>query len=170
MTTIDPNQPDWSVIQPGDSLGYYGNSVFDLAIAIKTWTKLAHIETYWGQGLSLASRNGIGVNCYPLRKDGIAVIRRPILPFDRELANHWFETAARGQKYDWKGLLCFTLAVSQGSQDRMFCSEFNTRLYRAGQFHPYNDDWDADRVPPAFIMLPPASVMQTIWCHPSLVI
>jgi|HubBroStandDraft_3_1064219.scaffolds.fasta_scaffold202833_1 hypothetical protein len=145
----------------GDTLGYFTRDPIDYAIAIKTWTWLAHVEIYDGDGMSVASRNGIGVNRYPLRKDGLCVIRRPLQPFNYDTANAWFEKTARGQGYDWKGLLCFTLAEKQGSPDKMFCSEFWLNWYRQGHLELLDPNWSADRTPPAFMMV--TNVLETIW-------
>lgn len=165
LRNMDSNQPEWSNLQPGDCLGYFSRDIIDYAIAFKTWTRLAHVEVYEGEGMSVASRNGVGVNRYPLRKTDIAVIRRPLGKIDFDAAKNWFETRARHEKYDWKGLLCFTLAVRQGSMDRMYCSEFMLRWYRAANFQPLDPDWDADWTPPAFILVPPT--FETIWKKPS---
>jgi len=156
--------PDWSDLRPGDCLGYFSGGIFDITTAIKTWCWLAHVEIYAGAGMSVASRNGEGVNRYKLRTDGLAVIRRPIGILDLEAAHYWFENTARGQKYDWKGLLCFTLAVKQGSLDCMFCSEFMTRWYRRANFQPFDPDWDADKVPPSFCLV--SGCFETIWRKP----
>jgi hypothetical protein len=161
---IAASQPNWSDLRPGDCLGYFSRDLIDYAIALKTWTRLAHVEIYEGNGLSVASRNGLGVNRYPLRKTDIAVIRRPFGGMDFESAKSWFETTARGEKYDWKGLLCFTLAVRQGSMNRMYCSEFMLRWYRAAGFLALDPDWDADKTPPAFILVPPT--FETMWKAP----
>lgn len=146
---------DLPELRPGDCLLYWGNSLFDWAIAIKTWNKIAHVEVYRGKGENLASRNGIGVSNYPLRISGLAYVLRPGSPFDLEKANVWFYKV-KGQKYDWLGLLCFTLAVRQGSPNKMFCSEFATRLYRAGGFKPFADAYDADLIAPAQFLQSPA--------------
>jgi hypothetical protein len=156
--------PDWSDLHPGDCLGYFSRDIIDYAIALKTWTRLAHVEIYEGAGMSVASRNGLGVNRYMLRKSDIAVIRRPLGKIDLDLAKQWFEQYARYQKYDWKGLLCFTLAVKQSSLDRQFCSEFMLRWYRAGRFQPLDPDWDADKTPPSFILVTP--MFETVWQSP----
>ncbi len=150
-----------SVLIPGDCLLYFSHSLVDWAIALKSWTKTAHVEIYSGQGLSVASRNGIGVNKYPLRVSGICAVRRPVGKIDLDSANAWFEASARWQKYDWKGLLCFTLAVKQGAADKMFCSEFATRYYRHAAMQAFDPDWDADRVPPSFFLVSP--LFETVW-------
>jgi hypothetical protein len=153
---------DTSQLQAGDCLGYSPSNIFDWFVALKCWTKVSHCEIYAGDGNSYASRNGLGVNVYPLRLDHLAFVRRPIAhEFDFEPAKVWFYAHAIGQKYDWKGLLCFILAAKQGAHDRMFCSEFATRFYNRGQFKPFDANWDADRVPPSFFLVTPE--MWTVW-------
>src|SRR5438046_1516316 len=124
------------LLQPGDCLLYQPDSFFGELIALKTWHRISHVEVYDRNSLSLASRDGIGVNLFALRASGLAKVLRPPASYDHARAFRWFITV-RAQKYDWLGLLCFTLAIAQGAQDRMFCSEFATRLYRAGNFEPF---------------------------------
>lgn len=150
-------------LQPGDCLIYWRNTFLDWVIAIKTWTFAGHVEGYRGEGMSVASRNGLGVNLYPLRTKGLRMIRRPNTTFGRfnlTAANSWF-FSVQGQSYDWIGLLCFTLAVKKGSASKMFCSEFLARWYRSGGFPAIADDYDADRVAPAQFAQTPA--LETIW-------
>src|SRR5690242_19153096 len=104
-------------LQPGDCLLYWGNSLFEWAIALKTWSKVAHVEIYRGEAKSVASRNGIGVGKYPLRTEGLSWVLRPETVLSIGMADSWF-FRVQGQKYDWLGLLCFTLAVRQGSPYR----------------------------------------------------
>jgi hypothetical protein len=155
------------LLQPGDTLLYFSHSLIDWCIALKTWTKVAHVEIYAGNKTSYASRNGIGVNQFSFRPDGLAAVLR-----DRDIGD-WesgvaFFKKCQGQKYDWKGLLCFTLAVHQGALDKQFCSEFWTRFKRAEQLEPFNKEWDADRVPPSFCLVTPTQTI--IWKHDSLTI
>jgi len=154
---VPPFNP--SSLRAGDCLLYRPRDFIDYAIALKTWTKVSHVEIYDGQGFSLASRNGIGVNRYPARLKDIAAVRRP-KEFDPLPASAWFETV-KGEGYDWQGLLCFELAVRQGKQDQMFCSEFGTRLYRMAQTEPFDPAWDADRTPPAFFLV--SNAFKTVW-------
>ena len=140
---------DPSILQPGDTLLYFdGGSMVDWLIAVKTGGKVAHIELYAGEGMAQASRNGIGVNCYALRLEGLVCVRRPIGGIDWAGGEVWFNQVARFQKYDFKGLLCFYLAVKQGSPKKMFCSEFALRRKRASSFQPFNPDQDADATSP----------------------
>lgn len=155
------HQPGLPVLQPGDCLLYRPSSFFGWLIAVKTWNWVSHVEVYADNDRSVASRDGIGVNIYPFRNEQLTRILRPRWPFVFAEAMQWFYQEAQGQKYDWKGILVFTLAVRQGARDRMFCSEFSTRFYRAGEFHPFADDYDADRVAPANYLTSPA--FDEIW-------
>jgi len=154
---------------PGDCLLYSPNGFFGFVIAVKSWTWISHVGIYAGEGMSVASRDGIGVNRYPMRTAQLAWVRRPHSQIDFNRGMAWFNqpydpvkhTGIRGQGYDWLGLLCFTLAVRQGSPDKAFCSEFATRFYRECQFDPFNPDVDADHVAPAEFWESPA--FDTIW-------
>jgi hypothetical protein len=163
---------DKSMLEVGDSLLYYGqaapnnfkNSKSDLvslAIAVKTGYWLSHIEIYAGEDMSFASRNWIGVDKYPLRMDGLVAVRRPRQGLDLIGSERWFKSTARGQGYDFKGLLCFYLAANHGSQNKMFCSEFALRFYRMGFFEPFNPEMDADRTAPCEFWK--TGMMSTVW-------
>lgn len=141
-------------LQRGDCLLYNSSDLIDLAIRVKTWSPVAHCEAYVGSGLSVASRNGIGVGCYQFRRDGLRYVLRPRGAFVMESAMTWFK-GVRGQAYDWLGLLCFTLAVKQGSHNKQFCSEFLKRWYEAGGFFPLHRSWDADKTAPGNFLMSP---------------
>lgn len=143
-------------LRAGDHLLYKPSDFFGFVTAVKTWSPDAvHIEVYVGGGRSLASRNGLGVSRYPLRLLGLSEVLRPIKPMNLDAGNEWFASKADGQKYDWIGLLCFTLAVKQGAPNKMFCSEFATRFDRACGFDCVHPEYDADRVAPGtFLVLP----------------
>lgn len=80
--------------------------------------------------------------------------------FSFEQATAYFESV-RGEKYDWKGLLCFTLAVHQGAKDRLFCSEFATNYYRSGGCMVFSLRVSADTISPGDFLETP--VMDEIW-------
>ena len=145
----DPHSDPLSLLLPGDCLLYRPKGFFGWLIAVKTWARIAHCEMYFGRGWSVASRDGEGVNYYPVREDRLAAVLRPKKFFDMPAAMKWFRATAWHQKYDWLGLLCFTLAKSQSNLNKMWCSEFLTRCYRQGGFHPFAPWWDADRIAPA---------------------
>ena len=147
-------------LKPGDCLLYAGKSPIDRVIQVKTWSRYSHVEIYVGDGMSVASRNGIGVNCYTTRLGDLAAVRRPGYLLNLDAARVWHKTVA-GQKYDWLGILCFTLAVRQGSPDRQFCSEYARNFYRAGGWDLFNPAVSSDTVAPAQLWQTP--LLTTIW-------
>lgn len=165
------NQFNQSILEKGDALLYYGKALppdpvtradfVDWSIAVKTGYWLSHIEVYVGAGLSVASRNGIGVNRYPLRLEGLVCVRRPVGIADVDSATKWFINEASGQGYDFKGLLCFWMAVRQGSRKKQFCSEFALRWYRHAGIQPLNPKVDADRTAPCEFWK--TGEFETIW-------
>lgn len=132
------NPFDQSILLPGDALLYYTTDIVDFVIAEKTGKRVGHIEIYVGNGLSYASRNGIGVNQYPLRLDGLVCVRRPIDKIDITAGEDWFNKIAKGQGYDFDGLITFTSITNHGHEGQMFCSEFAVNYYRACGFNPCN--------------------------------
>ncbi len=156
---------DPTLLKPGDCLLYGPTGFFGFLISIKTWHKIAHCESYVGDGFSVASRDGQGVNVYPFRLDDLtAVLRvRPDLNFKLDSALTWFLQSAKGQGYDWWGLLRFTWGSDYcrgNKNNKQFCSEFLTRYYRAGGIDPFNHD-DADAIPPFMFMDSPC--FDIIW-------
>ncbi len=145
-----------ALLRPGDCLLYRPTSLFGRLVALKTWHAVSHVEVYAGSGQSFASRDGQGVDLYPLRLDGLRDVLRPVTPFDLAQAAAWF-AAVRGQKYDWWGLFRF-FTIGRGKPDRMFCSELATRLYRHSGIEPFQPDEDADLVAPFEFLLSPAFV------------
>jgi hypothetical protein len=153
------------ILQPGDHLLYDvdswsdpWSSLVDWAIRVKTWSTAAHIEVFDSGGLglqfALASRT-TGVNRYPFRAQGLRYVLRPA-NWNHARAVYWFEKTARGQKYDWLGLFCFTLAVKRGSPDRMFCSEFARNLDRPAMCQSFADSWPGDKTAPGSYLMSPA--------------
>lgn len=138
---------------PGDCLHYRPHDLFGYITAIKTWCWTVHVEIYRGDGMSVASRNGLGVDIYPTRLNGLCAITRPKFePLDLAAADKWFEDTAKGQKYDWLALLAFWITAIHGSRKRMFCSEFAVRWYRKAGHHAVNPRWDADHTAPAQLL------------------
>lgn len=141
---------DISKLQPGDCLLYSPKGFFGMLIFLKTWHNVAHCECYLGNGKSVASRDGQGVNIYPLRNTELIYVLRPKQNFNINKALAWFCKEARGQKYDWLGLLRFTWRsdyIKGNTNNRQFCSEFLTRFYRNGDLPIFNKE-DADAVAP----------------------
>lgn len=160
MAGCDRMAFDASILRPGDLLLYAPTDWIDWIVAFKTWHLYSHCEVFDGHGISLASRNGIGVDRYAFRSDNLSRVIRPSEDYDHKKALEWFKTV-RGQRYDWLGLLCFTLAAKQGSPDKMFCSEFATLLYRAGGLEPFDSEVNADTVAPATFLY--SAFLTTVW-------
>ncbi len=134
---------------------YGAKDFFGWVTAVKTYSPAVHVEVYKGDGVSMASRNGIGVNVYPFRPAQLIAVLRP-KHFNMAKAVAWFDAKAKGQAYDWFGLLCFAFASWQGSKNKMFCSEFACRLDRVAGLDSFNPEYDADRVAPAQFFQSPA--------------
>lgn len=147
---------------PGDCLLYHAQGVFGYVISIKTWHPVAHCESYLGMGNSVASRDGLGVNAYPVRWDGLYAVLRPAVGFDLLAAATWF-LSVQGQGYDWLGLLRFAWRAPfhlGDERNKMFCSEFLTRYYRQGSLDPFNGA-DADSIAPFQFLL--SDKFTTVW-------
>lgn len=154
---------DTSLLRPGDVLLYKGKGIFGLIIQIKSWSKIGHCEVYAGDGYSVASRDGKGVDVYPLRESELVMALRPNRPFKLSTALDWFRQEAQGQGYDWLGLLRFTWGsdyTKGNSNNKQFCSEFVTRFYRKGDLDPFPGA-DADAVPPAWFAVSP--LFDKVW-------
>jgi hypothetical protein len=131
-------------------------------IRTKTWSPVAHIEIALGDGRSYASRNGVGVNTWALRREGLAAILRPKGALSLVLAQA-YERATQGQKYDFVGLMCFILAANKGSPDRMFCSEAARNWYRSAGFEPFSPQWSSDKVSPGMFLQSP--LFDWVWTN-----
>lgn len=141
-------------LKPGDVLLYSGKGPMSWWIKIKTWSNVSHVETYVGGGWSVASRDGIGVGTYKLRREGLKYVYRPEGFFDivTALRAHslWL-----GQKYDWLGLFVFYLAAKHGSPEKMFCSEHTARFANSAGLYPFGATFDCDRVSPGMFKASP---------------
>lgn len=138
------------MVQPGDCLLYTPSSIFGALISVKTWHAISHVEVYVGDGQSVASRDGQGVNLYPVRTAQLGYVLRPTSPVDLIQALRWF-AKVKGQGYDWLGLLRFSwrseYIPAKLTANKQFCSEFATRFYRQGGLDPFPRE-DADAVAP----------------------
>lgn len=149
-------------LQPGDVLLYYLEHDFvDTIIAEKTGKPVGHIEVYVGNEQSYASRNGVGVDIYSLRLDGLICVRRLIQPIALDQGANWFQSVAKGQPYDFKGLLTFTSFIKHGEAGKMFCSEFALNFYRACAFEPFNKDQLAENTSPRDFWM--CGAFNTVW-------
>ncbi|HTB86013.1 MAG TPA: hypothetical protein VK742_20375 [Candidatus Sulfotelmatobacter sp.] len=134
---------------PGDILLYGGNDLVSRLIQFRTWSDVSHIEIYVGGGRSVASRNGIGVNEYPLRIAGLRRAYRPKTDFwldanfDKAMA--WFQTV-KGTPYGWADLARFYLIdiPTRG----LICSEFGDLFFRNGGLPLFNTNYPEGAVCP----------------------
>lgn len=146
----------------GDLLIYTGHGLVDLMISTKTWSKACHTEIYVGGGYSVASRNFVGINRYPLRSRGLCRVMRPKGNFNVLSALQRFYSGWQGQRYALMDVvLGFYFATWHADPKRQFCSEFATNFYRAGGFEPFQPDLSADRVAPATFLA--SNPFEIIW-------
>lgn len=143
------------LLQPGDVLLYDKPSLVNFLIKLKRGEQYSHVEVYEGNSKTLASRNGLGVARYDLNLDGLAAVYRVTPPNTINFAKgeEWFKTVD-GEKYDWLGLMSFSWAKYRSQFDnnnKMFCSEFVTRLYRNCDCELFNSNTDADAISPEMI-------------------
>lgn len=152
-------QPDLSTIKPGAFLLY--NTPGDLVDEIITRTgPAAHVEFYEGNGQSLASRNGVGVDRYPYRKEGLIGILYPKTGWNSlddyvKAFTTWFETV-KGDGYDWKGLEGFVVDSVTQSQAHWFCSAFASKGSEMAGFPLFNPMWSCSLITPSDFFKTPA--------------
>ena len=144
-------------LKPGDVLLYRPDSVWGWLIAVKTWHPISHCEAYVGHGMSVASRDGIGVGIYPTRFAQLTRILRPAPPINLEAAMTWFN-AVSNQGYDWLGLFRFLTWRDHHPHDKQFCSAFLTRWLRHGGVVPFAPEEDADAIAPCSFLLSTAFI------------
>lgn len=147
-------------LKPFDHLIYTGHDIFGLAIEIKTASLASHIEVFRGGGMSLASRNGEGVNEYTLRRKGLAYILRPNKPFNLEKGLNWFKTV-QGLPYGWMELINFYLPRSPINVRGMVCSVFAACLDHHSDLISFNPKWSRLKISPADYLKSP--VFDTIY-------
>lgn len=140
------------LLQPGDCILYRPVDVFDELVALKTWTRVSHVEIYIGDSYSVASRNGQGVDEYRTRETDVAAVLRPSSGFDLNKAMRWFDACAQYQKYGWRTLLNFILLNTNPVEGHMICSEFVAEFYKAGGAPCFADNYPSYRVPPSYFV------------------
>jgi hypothetical protein len=149
-------------LQPGDTLLYSKSDVFGLITSIKTWSPAVHVEKYEGDGQSLASRNGIGVNRYPVRAAQLCAVLRPNQPINMAAVKKWFEVrfdrqtrrGVRGRPYGWLDLLRFY--GMRIPTNGWICSQFAASADRAGGLNSFAKQYYAGTIDPGDFFLSPA--------------
>lgn len=146
---------DHGPLRPGDVLLYRTSGLFGLVIRLKTWSPVSHVETYVGFGHSVASRDGIGVGMYDVRRDHLAYVLRPTAPFNLEAALKWQEKVA-GARYDWLGVVrSFADPYEGGVKGRYWCSEHAAIFANKGGIRPFGH-FRPDKIAPANFLMSPA--------------
>jgi hypothetical protein len=126
---------------------------------MRTWCRSAsHVEIYCGCRTSWASRNGLGVNQYAYRRNGLSHILRPTIPFDAIKAHKFFETV-KGTPYGWLDLFRFFSLNLQSKG--LICSQFGDLLLGAGSVIAFSRDYAAGAVSPRDFLVSPA--LKRIW-------
>lgn len=124
-------------ILPGDVLLYTPKGIYGWIIRFHTGHPVGHVETYIGNGRSVASRDGKGTGNYEVRIDGLVTICRPRLPFDLERGLGWLQRTGH-RPYGWLDLLQFIDINIDGKG--IVCSPFVTEFARACGYDPFNGE------------------------------
>lgn len=158
-------------LMPGDILLYGSASVTDKLIEFKEGDPdTAHVEVYVGSGISVASRNGIGVNSYQFRTSGLVHVRRPTGVFVREYAWPWF-LQVKGAPYGW-GDIKATLDLVEEPEDAwtqpailmqtgMDCDHFAAVFLWKGMCGQFDVTFDFRKLTPRDFKL--AITSQPVW-------
>lgn len=127
------------ILRPGDVLLYNGDGFFSWIIRKASNGNITHVEVYAGEGKSFASRDGLGVNTYPLRLDNLVVVLRP-KKFNLQKAEAYHKTRI-GAKYDWFGLVRSFVGNKWKKNDaKAWCSEYVDEVMRAGGVNSFPRD------------------------------
>lgn len=148
------------VLKPGDVLLYASKGWIAWVIKTKTWSDINHTETYLGDELSAASRDGLGVDTYPTRWEGLKYVLRPQSTIDLAAGALWHKSVCK-QGYDWLGLLASFFSQKGGSSTKMFCSEHTARLAQRFGYFPFGSAYDCDKVSPGMFKASP--VYDLVW-------
>jgi hypothetical protein len=170
-------------LRPGDILLYGDNKLSNEVVKWKEGDPdTDHVEIYVGSNLTVASRNGIGVNTYQFQQSGLVHVRRPLsfitpdalgrqaISFDLKAAMEWFEQV-KGAPYGW-GDIKDNAGFAEMPEDAltnpailvktgMDCSHFASLFLRAGGSYQFDPSFDARKITPRDFKLSIESV--AIW-------
>lgn len=137
-------------LQPGDVLLYKPKGFYGRMIQFHTGFPISHVEVVISETHAIASRDGQGVNTYPIRTSELKHVLRASLPFDRDAALVWFLREGKGQPYGWLDLLQFCGYSVNGKG--MVCSPCATYVLRAGGI-PVFRNVPAEKITPKDFLL-----------------
>lgn len=155
-----------------DVLLYSKSDLFGWLTALKTWSPACHVELYEGEGMSLASRNGIGVNRYPFREAQLAAILRPVAPLDSAAIKAWFEVpfnkltgeGVRGRPYGWLDLLRFyNIKIATNG---WICSQFVAKAVKVGGLKAFANQYNEGTIDPGDFFVSPS--FHWVWVRPDV--
>jgi hypothetical protein len=158
-------------LQPGDVLLYYTpGSVVDWLIGFRTWSDVAHVEVYRGNQTAFASRNGVGVNVYPFRAEGLRYVLRPRRPFHLQPAIE-YANFMRGTRYGFFELLAFYLFPNWIIRllEKCFggrgivCSPYANYIETHGGVECFAWHYPENRIAPSYYLISPAFKM--VWSY-----
>lgn len=123
--------------------------------------------------MSLASRNGIGVNRYPFREAQLAAVLRPVQTINMADVKAWFEVpfnpltgdGVRGRPYGWLDLLRFFYNIKIKT-DGWICSQFCGVALREGGLKVFASDYYCGTIDPGDYFLPAA--FSWAWVRPDV--
>jgi len=150
-----------AILQPGDAILYFSHDFGSWLIALKTWTKVAHIEFTGAIKSAIPAASESGVNAYPLRLDGVAAVMRPKSRLISSRLTLGLKPTRRATPMTGVAFFALRSPAGEGRSTPIFCSEFGTHYYRAAGLEPFNPRWPAVRVPPSFFLVSPA--FEKIW-------
>jgi hypothetical protein len=165
------------LLETGDVLlyGRKPRDFFGLVTRIVTDSPAVHVEMYRGDGMSYASRNGIGVNSYPVRMEQLIAVLRPISLTTLQLKalDHWFflpykdnpKYGVIGRPYGWLDLLEFA-CNTKFRTDGWICSEFVANAFFQMDYHPFSLSFDYGLIDPGDFFKSPA--LHWIWVRPDV--
>lgn len=140
-------------LKAGDCLLYKPTGFFGRLISLKTWHPISHVEVFVDKengGMSVASRDGKGVNFYPTRTAQLVHVLRPNVSLDLAVGLRYARRMI-GTPYGWADLANFVgwNIDSKG----IVCSPFATEFYRACGWNIFPLDEANDIAPFQFLSL-----------------
>ena len=122
--------------------------------------------------MSLASRNGIGVNRYTYRENQLAAVLRPSSTVDMSAIKEWFEKpyseltaeGVRGGYYGWLDLLRF-YSIKLATNG-WICSEFVAKALRVGGINAFAKCYNEGTIDPGDYFVSPA--FGWMWYRPDV--